>query len=256
MIIDANASLGHWPFRHLQDSDADGFVRLMDAYAIAQAWVGSFEGIFYRDMGQANRMLAERAASHRDRLLPWATLNPAFPGWHHDLAVALDLGMVGVRLYPNYHGYELSDTCLTECLTAVAAASLPVAIYQRVADERLHHWRCMVPPVEMELGLEPLVDRFPDLPLLWVGGTTPAVVSLAEVVRQGRVYVDTSRLEGIECVARVVDAVGADRVLFGSHAPFFYLEAALLKLTEAGLDRSTRAALLHRNATDVLAGAG
>lgn len=278
MIIDTNCHLGEWPFRKLQHNDASGLLRLMDEHGIAQAWAGAFEGIFYRDCGQANRDLLERIGDHRDRLLPWAAINPAFPGWEDDLAEALEAGMVGVRLYPNYHAYELTDPCVAELLgrlSGIQAAGaapcaagptagggsrraqrdtrrlgMPVAIYHKVVDERLHHWRCMVPATDMRI--EPLVRDFPDQPLLLCGCGTIHAQELSDAIRRGQVYMEISRLEGIEGVRWLADMIGIDRVVFGSHAPYFYMQAAQLKLVEAGLSDDEREAMLHGNATRLM----
>ena len=249
MIIDTNTHLGHWPFRKLAHSDAESFVRLMDGFGITQAWVGAFEGVFYRDCGQANRDLLAEIAGHEDRLVPWAALNPSFPGWEDDLSEAADAGVVGVRLYPNYHAYALTDLCCSELLAALSERGLPVAIHHKLVDERLHHWTCLVPPTAMTLA--PLVERFPSLRIICCGVSLPMAVELPPSV-----YVETSRLEGAGGVGRLVEAVGANRVLFGSHAQYFYLEAALLKLVESGLEGDTLQAILHTNARSILGLAG
>jgi uncharacterized protein len=46
--------------------------------------------------------------------------------------------------------------------------------------------------------------------------------------------------------------VPADRVLFGSYAPFFYFESALLKLKESGLSQSELAPIRRKNACKLL----
>jgi len=250
MIIDTNTHLGHWPFRKLAHSDTDGFVRLMDGFGIAQAWVGAFEGVFYRDCGQANRDLLAQIAGHEDRLVPWAAINPGFPGWEGDLSEAAEAGMVGVRLYPNYHGYTPEDACCSDLFAALSERGLPVAIYHKLVDERLHHWRCLVPPTELTLA--PLVEGFPTLPIICCGVSLLSLGQLKQAPPGSQLYVETSRIEGTAGVATLAEVIGADRVLFGSHAPYFYLEAALLKMVESGLAEEDRQAILHGNASRLL----
>lgn len=245
MIIDTNASLGHWPFRSLVHSTADGLLSLMDQYGVSQAWVGAFEGVFYRDMASANQGLLAEIAGHEDRLLPWAVINPNFPDWQSDLDEATAAGMCGVRLYPNYHGYRLLDDCCLQLCEELQQRRLPVAIYHKVVDERLHHWHCKVPPTEM--ALTPLVQQFPALPIIYCGGSLPAVGQVPPGV-----YVEISRVEGTAGVATLAAAIGPERVLFGSHAPYFYLQAACLKIVEAGLRETDREAILHGNAARLL----
>lgn len=244
MIIDSNCHLGHWPFRALANSDPAGLLGLMDRWGVTQAWVGPFEALFYRDSGQANRDLLRSLAPYRDRLIPWAALNPGFPGWEQDWREAREGGCVGVRLYPNYHGYALGDDCCLKLLAQAQELDLPVAVYERVVDERLHHWHCKVPPTEMALA--PLVQRYPRLRLIQCGSSAGAAAAPPGVC------VEISRVEGIGGVGALVAALGPERVLFGSHAPYFYLQAALLKVVEAGLGEEARQALLHGNARRLL----
>ena len=56
---------------------------------------------------------------------------------------------------------------------------------------------------------------------------------LKRLVGTGRIWMDTAMLEGISVVERAVAAVGSGRLLAGSHAPFYCLDAAPLKLQEA-----------------------
>lgn len=251
MIIDTNCHLGHWPFRKLEHADAEGLLRLMDAHGVAQAWVGAFEGLLYRDCGQANRDLLAGIAGHEDRLAPWATINPNFPGWQDDLREAAGAGMQGVRLYPNYHGYELASPCVLELMARLRELRLPVAITHKFVDERLHHWRCLVPAVEMSVA--PLVRDFPEVPLLLCGCGTLHAEALKETIRAGRVFMEISRLEGVEGVRWLADIIGWDRIVMGSHAPYFTMAAAHLKIVESGLTEEEREAVLYKNAAGMIA---
>ena len=109
-----------------------------------------------------------------------------------------------------------------------------------------------VPPTEMT-GLDKLVEDFPQVPLLVLGQGVPFAAQYASLFAGSKLYLDVSRCEGVAGVADLVRLVGADHVLFGSHAPLFYLEAAVLKLQEAGLSAADREAVLYHNALGVLA---
>ena len=49
-------------------------------------------------------------------------------------------------------------------------------------------------------------------------------------------------------MARLIERMTLDRVLFGSHSPFFYFESAELKVQEAGLSDAQKKAVLEGNA--------
>ena len=104
MIIDVNAYLGHWPFRQLRHNTASGLLKLMDKNGIDKAIVSSINAIFYKNCHSGNEELAAETKAHRDRLIPFATLNPEYPGWEDDLKHCHeDFGMTGLRLLPHYH---------------------------------------------------------------------------------------------------------------------------------------------------------
>ena len=62
------------------------------------------------------------------------------------------------------------------------------------------------------------------------------------------VWLDIAMLEGVGGVEGLLKDWPADRVVFGSHAPFFYWESARLKLQESELTPDQLAAITHGNA--------
>ena len=58
-LIDTNVMLGTWPFRRVPgDSPAELLARLR-GQQVEQAWVGSFDGLFHRDLAAVNARLAD-----------------------------------------------------------------------------------------------------------------------------------------------------------------------------------------------------
>jgi len=53
--------------------------------------------------------------------------------------------------------------------------------------------------------------------------------------RLNKVYFDTARVEQTDGVAMLLRAVGASRVMLGTHAPFLIPEAALVRCCESEL---------------------
>jgi predicted TIM-barrel fold metal-dependent hydrolase len=62
--------------------------------------------------------------------------------------------------------------------------------------------------------------------------------------------------EGVGGITTLLEHAPLDRVLFGSHFPFFYLESALLKLRESELAQFQLDAITHLNASQLLSDAG
>lgn len=67
-----------------------------------------------------------------------------------------------------------------------------------------------------------------------------------------RVVFDIAILEGMMDLRRLLESVGIDRVVFGSHSPMFYFEAAALKFREAVLTEEETCAILNGNARRLL----
>ena len=68
----------------------------------------------------------------------------------------------------------------------------------------------------------------------------------------GEVYFDLAMLEGIVGIARLVEQIPPERILFGSNSPLFYFESALIKVQESGLPKERKTMLFEGNARRVL----
>jgi predicted TIM-barrel fold metal-dependent hydrolase len=60
-------------------------------------------------------------------------------------------------------------------------------------------------------------------------------------------------LDGVGGIANLLTQVPVDRVLFGSNAPLFYFESALLKLKESPLNEEQQRSIRRKNAHHLLA---
>jgi predicted TIM-barrel fold metal-dependent hydrolase len=253
MIVDCNVSLGQWPFRRLRDADPAGFVRWMDDCGVTQAWVAPFEALLFGPVQEANEMLAEALEGYGDRLLQVPVVNPAYQGWEDDLAAALEIPGPALRLLPSYHSYALDDPAMAELLAAVADAGRVVQIVVRVQDERHHHPRVMVPPVSLK-PLRDLAAAYPKLQFVVLNAGVGEIRGVTGDAPPANCHFDISHVEGVGGVGELVAAIGAEHVLFGSHAALQVIEASVLKITEADLSDEQRAAVLYGNAQRLMAG--
>ena len=256
-IVDVNASLGNWPFRYLRANDPESLVRLMGSVGIAESWVASFDCVLNREPKSANLALARCVEPHRDRLRPFATVNPRFPTWGRDVDVYLDeLAMAGFRVYPNYHGYALDDPCFGDLLCCAQERGVPVQIAVRVADERMHHPLVKVPAAELP-RLAATLGRVTTVPVILLNvrqGEFKAAVELAS--RYAPLAVEISHVEIVGGVARLLEqGLELGQVLFGSHAPLLYPHSAVFKLRESDLSPQQRRSIEQDSARRIL-GAG
>lgn len=253
-LVDVNVHLFDWPTRRLPDAEPQRLVARLRANGVVQAWVGTFEALLHKDLAAANSRLADACRRFgRGILLPFGAINPTLPGWESELQrCAREHGMRGIRLYPSYHGYLLDDPRFGAVLRAAERLGLVVQLVALLEDERMMHprWRIEAVPCE------PLAGQLRQVPgvrlvLLNAWRTLPGPL-LPRVLAAGNVSLDIAMLEGVGGLETQLVVIPAERVLFGSHAPFYYHDAAVLKLQESSLSPTAAQAIRSANAMRLL----
>jgi uncharacterized protein len=253
-MIDTNVSLGRWPFRRLPAEDPGALADRLRRGLVEQAWVGSLEGLFQRDVEGVNARLADDCRkADPDRLVPFGTVNPTLPDWEEDLRRCHEIHRFrGIRLHPAFHGYALTDPPFARLLTLAAGRGLVVELVVTMEDIRTQHPVFRVSPVDIR-PLESLVRSISGLRLVILNAFQTMSLDDAErLAGAGAVSFEIATLEGVDRIAKLVDRIGSNRCLFGSHFPLFYLESATLKLRETKLARDVIAQIVRSNAQRVL----
>ncbi len=256
MIVDVNVHLSRWPFRRLPDDEPAQLVARLRRNNVTSAWMGSYDALLHRDIAGVNARLAEECRAYgMGNLVPFGTVNPSLPDWQEDLRRCHEVHkMPGIRLYPNYHGYTLSDPAAAELLTLGEARGLIVQVALKMEDERTQPPLVRVPAVDPAPLIE-LVKARPKLRVVVLNGLTVLQgEQLTRLAAAGNVSFDIAMLEGVGGIARLMKQVPLDRILFGSHAPFFCWESALLKLRESELGEHQRLTIMTENAGRLLSG--
>lgn len=250
MIIDTNVNLSRWRFRRLIGDEPAELVARLRKRKVTQAWAGSFDGLFHKDLSSANSRLAKDCRAYgQGMLLPFGSINPQLPDWKEDLRRCKEEHrMAGIRLHPNYHGYSLQDPVFAEVLSLATAGGFIVQLALCMEDERTQNPLMRIPPVDLT-PLADLVAREPKLRLVVLNSyLTLNLDLLKKLSSSGEVYFDFSMVERIEGVERLAQKVSFQKILFGSNYPLFYFESALLKVQESGLTEEQKKAVFEGNA--------
>ncbi len=236
MIIDGVAYLGHWPFRKLGYDTAAEMAAWMDRASIDKACVSSINSIFYKDVMEGNRELMTEISAFSGRMIPFAVINPAYPGWENDFKECFDvLGMKGLELFPAYHNYKADLPELKKLLEMAAAKGIPVRLPSRLVDIRGRHW-LDTPENLSQDEMEAIVRLCPDTDFLLCSCGTANLAKRLEALsaqRKGRLFYDFARLEDCyynHSLPNLLKTAGEDYVVFGSCSPFQYPEVQELKL--------------------------
>lgn len=236
-LTDVNVNLSRWPFRRLPFDTAPELVKKLRSRGVAQAWAGSFDGLLHRDIAAVNGRLAAQCKRRGEGLLiPFGTVNPALPDWEEDLRrCAEEHKMPGIRLHPNYHEYQLDDERFIKLLKLAGDRDLIVQIAVLMEDERTQHPLVQVPHVNVA-ALPAALKEAPEARVVLLNAHRAVRgKTFLQMVATNRVWFDISNLESVGGVKKILDQAPLDKILFGSHAPFFIFESALLKLRESDL---------------------
>lgn len=232
MLIDINAYIGHWPFRPLQGSTLAATLERMNAYGVDKTVVANVNGIFYKDPQFSNAELHEAIGADEafeERFIPFAVINPVLPWAGRALETCHeDYGMRGIRLYPVYHRYELSDQRCIDLVGAARDRGMAVAIPQRMVDPRQRSWM----DVEETVGLGAITELVSSVPdakyiVLDTRSARPPGEEALQVLQEADILFDTTRTSGVpitgfstEDLNYLVETYGPEKIAFGTGTPF------------------------------------
>ena len=255
-IIDTNINLFSWPFRALKYRDTKTLVAKLKKHRVIEAWAGSFEALFSKDISGVNSRLASECQEHGPGfLIPFGGINLAWPDWQDDVRRCHEVHkMPGIRIYPGYQPFDLDHPGMGSLVKMTSERDLVLQVVFGMEDPRVHH-----PIINVATpALAPLLKAVKSTPtakvelLHFSGSIRPS--ELSQFLSQTNTVMDISRLEGNGAVSRTIGSarVPVERIVFGSHAPYFPLETAILKLIESPLDAQQLQAIMHGNARRLL----
>ncbi len=239
MLIDINAYIGNWPFQQLQYNTCEALLDRMNKFGVDISVISNLNGIFYKNTQSANEELYDEIRSARkfgERFIPFAVINPIYAGWRDDLETSIKkFGMRGVRIYPKYHDFGITDPACIELVKRVRDHGLPVAFEYRMVDSRQRSWMdidYVVGTTKREWNLKdilPIVKAVPDAKYMILNYANAAVLTSEEMdlVKKADLIFDTSG-RTITNMAEFLTMYGNDKFAFGTHSPILdYLTGQL-----------------------------
>lgn len=138
-MIDVNAYIGPYPFRHLPHPEPAILAGVLQREGLDGAWVGHLPSAFYRDPTAGNEELFALLAPH-PQLRAAPCIRPDWPEWERALASAVDLGARAIRAYPPQWGLGADDASMRSLCGACGEAGVPLVLTARFEDLRQRHW--------------------------------------------------------------------------------------------------------------------
>jgi len=260
-IIDTNVNLFNWPFRALKYRDTRALVAKLKKHRVIEAWAGSFEALLAKDMNGVNARLAAECHEHSPGfLIPFGSVNLAWPDWQEDVRRCHEVHkMPGIRIYPGYQPFDLDHPGMESLLKMTSERGLILQVVFGMEDPRVHHPIINVGPVTFGPLLK-VLNGTPNAKVQLLHFAPNRGDDLAQFMMKTNTFIDISQLEGNGAVGRMIGSieglpsprVSVDRIVFGSHAPYFPVETAILKLIESPLDALQLQAIMQGNARRLL----
>lgn len=262
MLIDINAYVGHWPFMQLKYNNCTALGQRMDKFGVDISIISNLNGIFYKNTQSANKELYDELQSakrYRDRLIPFAVINPIYAGWQRDMDVCIrHWGMKGIRLYPKYHDYEITEPALIELVKRARDRGVPVAFNYKMVDSRQRSWMdidyvAYTPKPEWSLkDIFPIIKAVPDAKYMILNVTNSMQLSAEdnEAFKRADVLMDTSG-RTLTDLGSLLKTYGKNKFAFGTHSPILDYLTGMLRiesLRENEADEATKELLRSGNA--------
>src|SRR3954470_19616591 len=245
-IIDFHTHLDdHWFDQPLLSPD--DFIAGLDCAGVAAACVFTLMG-FYDDSKKHNDLLAERAARHPERLLPFLTVDPKLGQTAVDeVRRCIDMNVFeGIKFHPWLQAFAPSMVrgTLMQILQLAAQFDLPVLFHDGT------------PPYATTFQIAQCARWVPEATIvLGHAGLADYTIPAAQLVR------DIPNLHACVCGPRagdvkyLGDTAGAEKILFGSDfglSDALILEDRLDTVRHAGLTDDQKRLILHDNAAKLL----
>jgi predicted TIM-barrel fold metal-dependent hydrolase len=240
-IIDINVRFGAYPARH-RTSSFEQVSADAERLGVDMSCVCCTTGIYYIDR-EGNRQTVAAASAKPKRLVPVATINPAtaFDVKSAIEEIAAPATFKMVRFFPDDQGWPIDFSPFAQCVKILSEKRMPAMIScTRRGDATL-----LARAVANTSGGEtPLV----------LEGVTAA--NLAEVLSAMRdcpsLLVEMHAVVFADGLRMIRDAVGADRIVFGSGTSALSLGGALSYIKGSTLGDEDKAKVLGGNAARVL----
>ncbi len=184
-----------------------------------------------------NAPVAAAIRAHPDRFSGWIFINPGEPDAMDELARWREVpGMAGVKLHPFWHQFPIRQA--ERLLAETERLQMPLLIHLGIAERDTGHW---------------LMASFPTLTIIFAHLGIPFYRDLWNAARDNpRVYFDVASTYHVDAflVREAVRYLGADRIVFGTDAPYAHPDVAerIMRWVRATVpDERGRRLIFHDN---------
>lgn len=244
LVIDAHCHMGRWFNFNIPMCDAAGMVARMDRLGI-RACVAAHHSSIGPDFGYGNDEVLQAMADFPGRIYGYATVNPNYP--EAEVIAELDrciaAGMVGIKVHPDAHQCMVDDEKYRPVWEYADEHRLPLLSHTGTNGRN---------PIK---AFEKLAETYPNVTVI-LGhsgfGSEGADQSIEAAQKFPNIYLEiTGSVIVYGTLERMVDGLGAERVLFGTDLPFLDPRPQLGRVAFAKISDDDKRRILGLNASRI-----
>jgi predicted TIM-barrel fold metal-dependent hydrolase len=244
-VIDVHAHIGHTIASHTGQT-YDEYLATMDRLGIERAIIsvaaGGRQVDGLRDSMRQNDTIAEAMRAHPDRFpvgLAGVEVRHAEKAVEELERAFTELGLQGMVFHPTFEGLMVGFTDVLDPLFELATEFSALCLMHATTD-------MMGSPVEIAR----LAGRYPGVTMI-MGHPALAPAQRDEAVEAARghdnLFVDVAYQQDPATTEILVNALGAEHVIFGSDAPFYDIAATIESVRGAQIPDEARERVLYGN---------
>lgn len=228
-FYDCHGHIGWCTPHHVYNDSEEDLIKEMDKFGIQTCFVFSLEGVF-SDETFGNDEVARVVRKYPDRFVGFTlvNLNHGERKVKEELERGLKMGMKGVKLINDYHGYP-TEGHLVDVICEFANEHRQFVLN--------HNWGS---PAQMER----LCKTYPKVCFI-AGHSTLAYTEITK--RYDNLFICTCPLLGWNQTEHYVNSYGADRILFGSDLTDLPIAWGLAQIMYARIPESDKRKILGEN---------
>lgn len=190
-----------------------------------------------------------------DRIIPFGSVYPLADDAVDELERMAGMGLRGVKLHPEYQGYDVDDPRVRPLYRKIGQLKLIVVFH--AGQDMAYMPPCRCAPDMLQRAMEHL-DGAQVVAAHW-GGLLMGDRVLTDLKPAPNLYLDTSYSHGrvlIPVVKALIETHGPDHILFGSDTPWSSIEDEVRLIESLGLPAAEKDAILYNNARTLLSSVG
>ena len=244
-IIDAHAYVGESLFDLHQTPEQ--LLAKMNNCDVNQAVIGPNKPKGY-DLKPANRMIGDLVSRYPNRFRGYVRVDP----WQGDAALDElkrgyeEMGLVGLLLHPWEELFQIANPILNPLIEYAIDNKMPVLV------------EAGYPLVSHPLDIAELATRYPEVNIIATHGLqldsaafalTDAEVAMREC---NNIFMETSGMYAPDVMEKLVQGLGIERLIFGSHTPWFNLELEVERVNLLNLSPNEKMTVMCGNISRLL----